>query len=205
MSFSRRWTPPVVTSLPDLTGCFTDMMDARKFCLRLESVARSSDHDYVLMDALETAALIRYCRCFTTGNRLRLNLQSGPALSVDEVKFHDRVSEIRSKHVAHPVNRFETQSVYVGMQVSPLGHVFATGVSSGSRSGLSLSSSDVAALKAMCEKWLIWLHEAINAECSRLLPMAQLMSGEQLLALPTGPIEPNSNPKIARSQGTSAF
>jgi tRNA threonylcarbamoyladenosine modification (KEOPS) complex Pcc1 subunit len=202
--FYGRWNPPGATTLPELEGCFNDMWAARDFCDRLAAVANSSAHDYVLMDALETAALVRYCRCFTSGKRLRLNLNGGPPLTAQEVQFHERVCVVRDKHVAHPVNLLETQSVYLGIQVAPQGQPRATVVSSGTRTGLSLSASDASALAALCARWLAWLRDAMNAECSRLLPLAQALSAEQLLALPQGPVEPHPNPLKVRPNGPSA-
>lgn len=203
-AFYSRWNPPGTTALPELEGCLNDMWAARDFCFRLEAVANSSNQDYILMDALETAALVRYCRCFTTGKRLRLGVNCGPPLTDQEVLLHERVSAVRDKHIAHPVNRLETQSVYVCVQVDPEAQARATAVSSGTRTGLSISASDAAALAVLCAKWLTWLRDAMNAECSRLLPLAQALSAEQLLALPRGPVEPHANPLQVRLNGSRA-
>ena len=202
--FYGRWNPPGATTLPDLEGCFNDMWAARDFCARLEGLASLAGQDYVLLDALETAALVRYCRCFTTGKRLRLRLEGGPQLTAEESRLHERISAVRDKHVAHPVNRLETQSVYVGFQVGPRGQACATAVSTGTRSGLSLSACEASALAALCAKWMEWLRDEMNSEGSRLLPLAQAMSAEQLLALPRGPVEPCPNPSKVRPNGPSA-
>jgi hypothetical protein len=201
--FYCRWSPPQAARLSELEGCSNDMWLARDFCARFDLEAASTNRDYLLMDALETAALVRYCRCFTSGKRLRLVLSNGPLLTSQECELHDRIRAIRDKHIAHPVNLLEIQSTYISVKVAPSGKAVATSVSSGTRDGLSLFPSEATAFAALCAKWMTWLNDAMDVERSRLLPLAQTLSSEQLLNLPRGPIEPDANPRKARPSGLS--
>ncbi len=193
----RRWEPTIPTRLPDIEGLRNDMWAARDLAQRLTSALESGASDYTLLEAWETAAIVRYCRSFTTGKRERLKPQDNPSLLAEDIALHERLCLIRDKHIAHPVNQFETHSVYVGFcATSEPPRV--TAISSGTMSGLTLSLPVVSALSELCTKWIVWLQQEAERESASLLVLAQRLSGEELLALPRGPVELTPNPKKVR-------
>lgn len=197
-----RWEPPTPTNLADLEGAWNDLFSAFQFIKQIEELgcAKQDMAIYTMLDALTTAALIRYARSFTTGVRERLVVSQNQLLDVAEEALHERFLTIRNKHVAHPVNCFETHAVYIG--VSPDDDLFnakASAVSTGTRSDVGLSPEDLSSLKSLCEKWLEHVRSLMQHEESKLLELAQQLTAEQLLALPRGPIEPDMNPAKVRS------
>lgn len=78
---------------------------ARKICKLVDGFHEDSDADATIIDALVTAAIIRYVRCFHhTGKRARLKVDDLP----DGLEgAHEYLKSIRDKHVAHSVNSFE--------------------------------------------------------------------------------------------------
>jgi hypothetical protein len=199
-----RWEPPGPTNLADLEGAWNDLFSALQFIERIEEELGKSKKDvafFTMLDALTTAALVRYARSFTTGVRERLVVSQNSSLDATEVGHHERFLTIRNKHVAHPVNRFETHAVYVGVSPDddPV-NAKATVVSTGTRSGVGLSPEDLSALKSLCHKWLEYVRELKQQEENKLLIVAQQLTAEQLFALPRGPIEPDVNPEKVRSR-----
>lgn len=69
--------------------------------------------DGVLAQALWTTALIAYARCFGTGVRIRLTSEDIRELGLegDPEGFHQHLLDLRSKHVAHSVNAFESLAI----------------------------------------------------------------------------------------------
>jgi hypothetical protein len=69
--------------------------------------------DAVLTQALWTTALIAYARCFGSGVRIRLTNDDIRKLGLngEPEEFHRHLLDLRSKHVAHSVNAFESLAV----------------------------------------------------------------------------------------------
>lgn len=193
-----RWSPPVHSDLADLEGAWNDLFSAREFFSRLEAAFEHRPHDYTSLDILVTAALARYARSFTTGVRKRLNASSIETLDVAEKMLHERLLAIRDKHVAHPVNAFESHAVYVGFCPEDLLNARATVVSTGTRTSIGLTMKEATASRALCETWLEHVRKLMQAEESRLLEHAQQLTARQLLALPRGPIRPHHDPERRR-------
>jgi hypothetical protein len=150
--------------------------------------------DHTLIDALSTAALIRYSRCFTTGIRERLDISQLLSASEADREFHERIRGIRDWHIAHPVNQQEAHALYVIIDEATGATTGALGFSSQSSVDATLLPNEVEALLELCTKWMEWLNGELVAENLRLMPLASLLTRQQLLALPQG--EPQSNPNI---------
>lgn len=193
-----RWNPPVSSHLADLEGVWNDLFSARDFILRLEAQLPASSRDYTLLDALTTAALTRYARSFTTGVRQRLDASKSEVLDSSELALHKQLLAVRDKHVAHPVNCFETHAIYVGFCPDDPSSAHATVVSTGTRTSIGVSLEDIVGLKVICEKWLNHVRELKVVEETNLLAYAQQLTPSQLLALPRGPVEPHDDPTRVR-------
>jgi hypothetical protein len=105
--------------LADLGAVNQDVKFVMACCARLVAALKDEDHDGVVAQALFTAAVITYARCFNTGKRTGLNESDVAKLGFDEdvLGFHRQVLDMRSKHIAHSVNPFEIISV--GAILSP--------------------------------------------------------------------------------------
>ena len=69
-----------------------------------------SDDASVVAEALWSAALIAYTRCFTSGRRTALRFDD-LGLSRTMADLHHELDSIRDKHIAHPVSDLEQVSV----------------------------------------------------------------------------------------------
>ena len=192
----RRWIPPIDTTLEDLEGWFRDIWDARDFFNAFIDVSKQKN--YLLQDAIVTAAIIRYARSFSTGKRSRLSIERLSNLTTEERTLHAKLKAVRDKYAAHPVNMQETHGVYIGYQTDEFGKAFATVVSTGTASNIALSLKDVSNSVKLCSRWTAWLHEENLKESARLLEYAKRMTSEEILALPQGPVAPLDDPEKVR-------
>ena len=195
-----RWEPPVATRLPEIEGHIADLESAIEFAARLDDAFESKAQDYTLLDALCTALVVRYSRVFLKGIRASLRLDAVAGLAGEHRVVHERVLAIRNKHIAHAVNRFETQSVYVGYDPSANDQARVTAVSSGTRTQIALNRHEVRLLSGLCVRCYEYLRTRQVAECQRLMALAQALSPTQLRNLPVGPVEPDPNPLTVRAQ-----
>ncbi|WIV98461.1 hypothetical protein [Kinneretia aquatilis] len=160
----------------------------------------SETSDPVLLDALSTAALVRYSRCFTSGIRARLSIEELPTATAEDIELHERLRGIRDWHIAHPINKQEVHALYVILDGSPEAKTGAIGFSSFSSVQLPLEKFQVDAMLALCEKWVSWLNTQLIRAQEPLIPVANGLSREELLALPQDEPQPNSNIKARRTQ-----
>lgn len=107
---------PEAEHLGDLSLIVLDLRSAIDICRRLIEELRKEEQDGVLIEALWTAALVKYARCFATGRRLGLNEQIFEHFEGDPIGTHRYFIDMRNKHVAHSVNPFE--EVRVGVVLS---------------------------------------------------------------------------------------
>lgn len=105
---------PEAARLAGLGGICCDLADVRNYCMSLHARSgRTIQHDLALRDAIFSAAIVRYARCFVTGTRY-----GPPSSTLDTAPphlrvAHDRFIAIRGKHVAHSVNALEHSVVRV--------------------------------------------------------------------------------------------
>ncbi len=99
---------PYTADLADLWGIQEDLTSARAFThLLQQAYPMNGPQDMALLDALSTAIVIRYCRPFSSGRRLRLEEETLAIFSPEQRAKHDHFSGIRDKHAAHAVSAFE--------------------------------------------------------------------------------------------------
>jgi hypothetical protein len=106
-----RYQSEEAAELADLISIRMDLLQANQICERLFHELRASAQDAVLIDALWTAALIRYARCFATGKRKPLDLALIANLPGDPLGAHNYYKNQRDKLAAHSVNPFEEAQV----------------------------------------------------------------------------------------------
>lgn len=100
---------PEAPRLADLAGIEWDLKFAQEITEHIDEVQRDPRaHHPRLAEALFTAAIVRYARCFKGGKRREVECAELLAgLEPEQRKLHDDVLTIRDKHVAHSVNAFE--------------------------------------------------------------------------------------------------
>ena len=183
----REVPPALAGELGELYGVEQDLEAAKNYCERLKrELSDFASADWVLVEALSEAAIIRYARCFTTGSRINLD----PALLEPEArKVHDWFWNLRSKHIAHSVNEFENWSVTVHV-VEPPDPPAVYGVSMGAGRVGGLSPELVGMLEVLCDVLLAYLGSRIEKkraaveEAVHSRPMDEVYSWGEPLVFP---------------------
>ncbi len=196
----RLWDPPVAHRLDEITGQLTDITSAHTFLQRLNALALEPNRDVEQFEAFTIAALVRYSRCFTSGSRRRLHVEDLKTATTEEIDVHDYIRGARDWHIAHPVNLQEVHAVHLIVAATADGTPIVIGGSSLTSSALALNSEQIVFAISLTKKWMELLQNRLGAEQLRLLPYAQALSPEQLLALPEGDPQPNRNVRARRKQ-----
>lgn len=197
----RRWEHPEASTMEQLHGWLEDIDAAREFLNRLDAELDKDEHDDVVIDALASAAVARYARCFASGNRGALNPidVAGPGESQWST-LHEHIVGVRNWHVAHAINQQEVHTLMVIIPRAVDAPEAIAGFSSRSARGLALEPPDVPAAIALCDKWVAHLKNRLVQENIRLRPFCAQLSRDQLLALPEEEAQPNPNVNARRRQ-----
>ena len=114
---------PAAQVLADQAGIIQDLQFVMDCCKRLltELSVAEEERDAVVPQALWSAALVAYVRCFSRGKRFGLTTEDVSDLPLHGavMKFHKWVLAERNKLTAHPANPLE--SAKVGAALSPPG------------------------------------------------------------------------------------
>jgi len=172
---------PEAARLADLTGIRNDLRTAREFAVLLKDNYRAKTDDKLrATEALQIAALIRYCRPFGTGVRLKLNPNDLVSLTDQERKAHRRLIDIRDKFVAHSINAFEdSQPIarYCEERVRNEG-IISIGVVYAWAS--SLAPADADTLIGLADKWAEFVDSKIAEEQKKVLGLVRQIPLEEL-------------------------
>ncbi len=104
----------------DINAILLDLNSVMETCKRLMQLLKENSEDYILIESLWTAALIRYTRCFAVSKRtFCLSEDIYTSLPGDAVEVHQFYKNLRDKHIAHSVNPYE--QIEVGLVLSPEG------------------------------------------------------------------------------------
>jgi hypothetical protein len=196
----RLWEPPIPHKLDEVTGHIVDITSAHSFLERLSAISHEPARDGVLMEAYSTAALVRYCRCFTSGSRSKLNIDDLTNATPEEIELHSHIRGARDWHIAHPVNQQEVHAVHLIVGTSESGEHEVLGASSFASTALPLDSEQIGLALSLTRKWISLLKSRLVDEQLRLSPYAQALSPEQLQALPEKDPEPNRDVRARRKQ-----
>jgi hypothetical protein len=112
-----RYKSKEAAATAELLSIRQDLLLTEQMCERLLDLLRAPSSDPILIEALWSAALVRYSRSFTTGKRQTLDPSLVADLPGDPMSAHVYYKNQRDKFIAHSVNPFE-QSV-VGLVLSP--------------------------------------------------------------------------------------
>lgn len=185
-----RWDTDLAARLVQLEGVRSDLQDAEDLLARIVKTAPTAD--YLMLDALATAAIVRYARCFRSGRRGTVESLVEWPENISNNPLHQRVLAIRDKHVAHAVNEFETNSVYLWLRGEDSACI--TALTTGTRSAVAISSDEASELARLSRAGIEVLTQAIFVEQKNLIQRARELSEETILALPRGPRELDPDP-----------
>ena len=93
--------------LADLYSVRYDLEIATRLSKAAREAGATRPHDSLVVEGLVTAALIRYCRCFSSNVRLGLGRADIETLDTETLAQHDYFKALRDKFVAHSANPFE--------------------------------------------------------------------------------------------------
>jgi hypothetical protein len=111
---------PEATELADLESLANDLKLVMSFIERL----RTLENDAVLAQALFSAGLVTYRRCFTSGVRNGLTKKDVESLPNEgALEFHNYLVAQANKLIAHSVNPFEQTNVGVMVAEEKVGGV----------------------------------------------------------------------------------
>ena len=105
---------PATLDLAGIAGVVFDLSFAADAVARLLAIPKKTRDDHTLTRALWSSALIAYIRCFSSGVRYSLKPTIFSAIPDADVA-HKFFSDLRNRHIAHPVNAFEDCAVGLGV------------------------------------------------------------------------------------------
>jgi hypothetical protein len=101
--------------LADLTGIAADLQATENICDLVLSNSAKQPQDFMLLEALCAAAIIRYGRSFGSGvrysvsDRIKNIINALPKISQE---FHEYFDDLRDRWIAHSINAFEENIVH---------------------------------------------------------------------------------------------
>lgn len=134
--------------------------------------------DFIMMEGLVSAAIVRYGRCFKSGVRAKFRKEWLDSLTEEMRGMHDYFISLRDKYIAHSVNPYEDSYVTATITVKdgvkePISHIGA-GIER-----VVLSKSEATALSALVFKLRDIIDEKVHEEENRLLNILQNLSIEE--------------------------
>jgi hypothetical protein len=97
--------------LASLSSIEQDLLGVQSYCHLLERLATGGRVDSIEWEAITSAAVVRYARCFSRGVRSNLSHTLVDAANQQLREDHQYFIDMRNKHVAHSVNAFEENDV----------------------------------------------------------------------------------------------
>jgi hypothetical protein len=180
-------TPPAQV-LADQAATIQDLQFVMDCCKRLltELATAEEDRDPVLPQALWSAALVGYGRCFGKGKRLGLTTEDVRSLPLHGavMKFHKWVLEERAKLTAHPVNPFETARVGAALSPPERGERRVEGIAMFSASHVLIDDVGVRQLGGLASELAKQTAEKAQQQQDAVLTDAQQMNIDSLYRLP---------------------
>lgn len=174
---------PEADVLADLYGIEYDLSTASYVCAKAVELSQLEQRDYLHVEALVSAAIVRYGRCFSTGARLGLTREDIQGLDSAALEVHDYFKALRDKFVAHSVNPYENS--YVTASASERDGVkFPIESVNPGYHRLVLSANEAQGLSLLITKVKAIVNERIECERAKLLafiktlPLEVIHSGD---------------------------
>jgi hypothetical protein len=180
----RRLDTPAAMALADLTSMLDDLHTVLHCCERLvaELDPATGGRDAVLLEALWTAALLGYDRCFTdTGRGVALTDADVSATSLrgEVLEWHRVLRQLREHHTSAHNPR---ERLSVGVTQDTDGR--PTGIAVTSTGQAALDDVTVRQTGALAYQLSLLVERRITEQQARVLAAATALSTAELAALP---------------------
>lgn len=175
---------PEVDELADLHLLAQDLRSVQAMCDRLLSYEKTPEpeRDQLLVDALYSAAVVRYARCHVKGKRAPLPLRIfDPYPGAPET--HAFYMELRHKLVAHSVNDFEQCKVALIVQFEADTPKGVHGVVPQSLRLVSHAADGIVTLGKLAQVCREYVEPRIQVMLDTVLEKAKQLTPEQLSTL----------------------
>jgi len=179
---------PSAQILADQASIIADLQFVMECCKRLltELAKPEEDRDAVVPQALWSAALVAYARCFGKGKRFGLATEDVRTLPLqgEVMKYHKWVIGERDKLTVHPANPFEAAKV--GAALSPPGQAQrrVEGIAILSTSHVLVDDTGVRQLGGLASELAKQTAEKAQGQQGSVLADAQQLSIDSLYGLP---------------------
>ncbi|GAB4514308.1 MAG: hypothetical protein Tsb0026_19580 [Sulfuricaulis sp.] len=177
-----RFPVPEAVRLASLGGIEQDLRGVITYCNLLVERSEITKLNFVEWEALSSAAVIRYARCFSSGVRDYLPHDLLDSADPELQQAHKFFMDLRSKHIAHSVNPFEENDVtiQIAAHFQSSEEICHINTAHGRRAGLSFGAPDL--LKRLAEWLLHRVKEEMKVEQAALLQIARRRSLAELKA-----------------------
>jgi hypothetical protein len=190
---------PSARILADQISTIQDLQFVMECCKRLlsELVKPDEEREAVVPQALWSAALITYDRCFAKGKRFGLTTEDVQSLPLEGqvMKFHNWVVGERNKLAAHPANPFETATVATALSPPDQPGRRVEGITVLSASHVLVDGTGVRQLGALASELAKQTAAQAQKQQDSVLADAQKLEIDSLYKLPplrTQPPEPGA-------------
>jgi hypothetical protein len=179
---------PSAQLLADQAATIQDLQFVMDCCKRLltELATAEEDREPVLPQALWSAALVAYARCFSKGKRLGLTTDDVRDLPLHGavMKFHKWVLDERNKLTVHPANPFETARVGAALSPPEQGERRVAGIAIFSTSHVLIDDVGVRQLGGLASELAKQTAAKAQDQQDAVLADAQQMNVDSLCQLP---------------------
>jgi hypothetical protein len=180
---------PSAQILADQASIIQDLQFVMECCKRLltELAKPEEDRDTVVPQALWSAALVAYARCFAEGKRFGLATEDVRALPLqgEVIKYHKWIIEERNKLTVHSANPFEAAKVGAALSLPGQAERRVEGIAVLSRSHVLVDDTGVRQLGGLASELAKQTAEKAQEQQDSVLADAQQLNIDSLYKLPS--------------------
>jgi hypothetical protein len=185
---------PSAQVLADLVAIVQDLQFVMDCCKRLltELAKPEEDRDTVVPQALWSAALVAYARCFTSGKRFGLATEDVRALPLhgEVMKFHNWILGERNQVTSHPADPFTAAKVGAALSRPGREKRQVEGIAILSASHILVDQTGVRQLGGLASELAKQTAERAQRQQDVVLAEAQQLSIDSLARLDPLPVGP---------------
>jgi hypothetical protein len=179
---------PSAQILADQASIIQDLQFVMECCKRLltELARPEEDRDAVVPQALWSAALVAYARCFGQGKRFGLATEDIRTLPLqgEVMKYHKWVIEERNRLAVHPANPFEAAKVGAALSLPERAARRVEGIAILATSHVLVDDTGVRQLGGLASELAKQTAERAQEQQKSVLADAQQLSIDSLYELP---------------------
>jgi hypothetical protein len=166
---------PEARLLADLSSQANDLQTTADMCdLALTEFSKGSSV-VGLLEALTSAAVVRYSRCFATGVRANIPNAILNGLPGDQNADHNFFIDLRNNYIAHSINAFEETEIVAYLVPEERGPRGVSSIGTQHARLVSLGAQDFNRLKALSLELHRRLSIIIEEETQKVLDVARKM------------------------------